>query len=95
MKEMYYLFIWQDSSTNGTFLACRSFDKQEFYEQFKEILKRYLPYNNVFKIVRYKNMHVISYCDSSKPYDSWKNSKPTGKVDLCEIVRLDKVFDML
>lgn len=92
---MYYLFIWQDSSSSGTFLACRSNDLQEFYLDFKEIIKRYIPYKGLFKVTKVNDTHILSYCDNAKAFASWYNSTPTGKVDLCEIVGLDKVFDLL
>lgn len=92
---MYYLFIWQDNSSNGTFLAFRSDDLQEFYLAFNEIIKRYIPYKGLFKITKVNDTHILSYCDNAKVFGAWYSSVPTGKVDSCEIVGLDNVFNVL
>ena len=88
----YYLNLWQSTSSNGTSLIFRTDDKVEFYNFIKLITEKYKPYKKLFKVTKYSNKTVVSFCDTGTAFNVWYQSVPTGKVDSVETVRLDNLM---
>lgn len=88
----YYLNLWQSTSSNGSSLIFRTDDKVEFYNFIKLITEKYKPYKNLFKVTKYSNKTVVSFCDNGSVFSTWYQAIPTGKVDSIETVKLDNLM---
>lgn len=93
--KSYYLNVVQDNLNTGSALLFRTTDKMEFYNYIKLITEKYKPFKNLFKVVEYGDIVVVSFCDNAKPFERWYMLQPTGKVDRVELVRLDNLIKFL
>ena len=92
---MYYLNVWQSSLNNGTSLLYKTEDKEEFKSVLKEMMTMYPPVKGVYKVTKYKDNTFVSFADIITVYTMWLLEVPKGKTDYCELVRIDKLFDVL
>lgn len=90
--KSYYLNVVQDTLSTGSSLLFRTTDKEEFYNYVKFITEKYIPYKGIFKVVKYADIVVVSFCDSAKPFNRWYLLRPTGKVDSLEFTKLDNLM---
>lgn len=94
MKQ-YYLNVWQSSLNNGTALLYRTTDKIEFVKAMEIFIEKYKPYKGIFRVVKYGDLVIVSFCDNPTTFPYWYKQQTTGKPDSVEFVRLDKLVNLL